>query len=181
MLSQDVKIIVNNEITLELPKLEDAKHLFALVEKNRSHLKKFLFWVAYYHTLEDSKKFITESRENAKKGKSLHLLIRKNDEICGAIGFHDINRLHNKTEIGFWLAKEYEKKGIVTKSCKALIDFAFETLKMHRIEMCCATSNLKSQKIASRLGFAQEGLLRKAHKVGDAYLDLFIYSLLNTD
>ena len=171
-------ITVDNEITLRLPEVADAEALYSLVMQNRAHLETFLFWVPYYNTLADATKFIRESQENAKNKSGLHLVIVKNEMIVGCIGFVSISGLHDKAEIGFWLSQEHEKQGIVTKSAKALIDFGFKTLGLHRIELLAATGNDKSQKIAEKLGFTKEGCLSGAHKVQGRYLDLYLYSLL---
>lgn len=50
---------------------------------------------------------------------------------------------NQKTEIGYWLSEKFQHKGIVTHSCKALIDFAFSEMNLHRIQLKAATKNFK--------------------------------------
>jgi ribosomal-protein-serine acetyltransferase len=56
--------------------------------------------------------------------------------------------------------------------------FAVENVGLHRIVVRCAVGNERSVRVAERLGFRREGLLREAHYVGGRFLDQHIYSLL---
>lgn len=83
--------------------------------------------------------------------------------------------------MGYWLAENCTGKGIITKSCKVIINYAFETLALNRIEIKCGTGNYKSKGIPEKLGFVQEGILHQAEYLNDGYIDLYLYSLLKKD
>jgi ribosomal-protein-serine acetyltransferase len=83
--------------------------------------------------------------------------------------------------IGYWLAASYQGKGIMTKSCQMLIDYAFETLKLHRVVITCATENQRSRAIPLRLGFTHEGVARGAELLYGRFLDYDTYALLVSD
>jgi ribosomal-protein-serine acetyltransferase len=83
--------------------------------------------------------------------------------------------------IGYWLSKELEGKGIITRSCKAVIDEGFKRLKLNRIEIRAAVENYKSQAIPQRLGFKQEGIIRQAEFVNNQFVDLYVYSMLKEE
>lgn len=83
--------------------------------------------------------------------------------------------------IGYWLGEKYQGKGIMTKACKALIQYCFEELNLERIEIRVATENIKSQAIPERLGFQKEGCLRNAEVLYDQYIDLYVYGLLKKE
>ena len=67
----------------------------------------------------------------------------------------DSNKL---ASIGYWLDQHYQGKGIITKSCKALIHYGFTTLHLNRIEIRCGTENYKSQAIPESLHLKKEVL-----------------------
>lgn len=152
-----------------------------MVDKNREHLREFLGWVDSSSEVADTRAFIQERLPQWLQLKSLHLSILKNDFLIGAIGFHDIDFLNHSTSIGYWLDKEQVGKGIMTKCTKSLIDYAFNSLKLHRIEIRCAINNTRSQNIAKRLGFQKEGVLKDALNQYGEYFDAFLYSLINFD
>jgi ribosomal-protein-serine acetyltransferase len=83
--------------------------------------------------------------------------------------------------IGYWLAAPWQGKGIMTTACAALIDHAFKELKLHRVEIRCATGNARSRAIPERLGFVKEGVIRQGEWVNDRFLDLAVYGMLATD
>lgn len=176
-----LQIIVDNEITLKLPKPQDAEKLFALVDQNRSYLRQYLPWVDFNVNVNDSKKFIQESRKNFKNGAGFSLLIIYKGKIAGTIGMHYIDQVNKKTEIGYWLAKEFQGKGIMRKCCSTLIEHLFNDLSLHRIEIRCTVSNQASQRIAEILGFTKEGILRDGSLLNRTFEDALVYSLLKTD
>jgi len=67
----------------------------------------------------------------------------------------------------------------MTRAVSALIDHAFGEWELHRVEVQAAVDNRKSRAIPERLGFEEEGVRREAERVGDRYLDLVVYGLLN--
>lgn len=97
------------------------------------------------------------------------------------MGTHRINWPNRKVEIGYWIAAEFSGQGLVTSACRALIQHAFEEWCLHRVEIHCATTNKKSCRVAERLGFQLEGVLREAQIVGARCLDLNAYGLLASE
>ena len=75
--------------------------------------------------------------------------------------------------IGYWLTKSAEGSGVITDSCKVLIDYGFKDLRLHRIEIKAALTNFKSQAIPVKLNFKKEGILRQAELVNNHLLILF--------
>ncbi len=66
-------------------------------------------------------------------------------------------------------------------ACRALVDYLFFELKLHRIEIRCATGNAKSCAVPKRLGFSKEGVLRQAQAFDGHFLDIEVYGLLAED
>ncbi len=88
---------------------------------------------------------------------------------------------NRKTEIGFWLGESFQGKGLVTKSCGVMIDYAFNELKLNRVEMRCGVENTKSRKIPAKLGFREEGIIRQAERLHDHFVDFVIYGLFASE
>jgi ribosomal-protein-serine acetyltransferase len=76
---------------------------------------------------------------------------------------------------------EFEGKGLVTKTCRALIDYAFNELGLNRMIISCATENQKSRAVPERLGFTQEGILRQSEWLRDHFVDMVVYGLLASE
>jgi ribosomal-protein-serine acetyltransferase len=83
--------------------------------------------------------------------------------------------------IGYWLGESFQGKGLMTGACRALLDYLFFELKLHRVEIRCAIGNARSCAVPKRLGFTKEGVLRQAQAFDDQFLDLEVYALLAED
>jgi RimJ/RimL family protein N-acetyltransferase len=78
----------------------------------------------------------------------------------GATGLHRIDWRVPKFEIGYWLRTTYTGRGLMTEAVLKLTEFAFETLKAHRVEVRCDERNTRSAAVAQRCGYSLEGILR---------------------
>jgi ribosomal-protein-serine acetyltransferase len=159
----------------------DAAEMYAAIDRNRAHLRRWLGWL---HDGFDEKELTEFQRpreaDNAARV-SLTMVIRLNGELCGSIGLHTFNDRHKNTSIGYWVDAAYEGRGIVTRACRAIVTEAFREYGMHRIEIRCAVGNIKSAEIARRLDFTEEGTLREAEWLYDHWVDLRVFSMLEQD
>ncbi len=168
---------VSPEIRLTRIKLTNALEIFEAIQANREYLREWLPFVDDTISVEDSKEFINYVNSTGEK----IYLIYYNGEFAGLIGFKDTDVLNQKTEIGYWLLKKFQHKGIMTNSVKALLKYAFEDLDINRVQIKAAVKNQKSRHIPERLGFLLEGIERDGEQIDDKFIDLAIYSLLKTE
>ena len=117
-------------------------------------------------------------RESHENNNGFGCLIRYRGQVAGTIGCHALGHLNHSAEIGYWLGKAFEGKGIMTRACKALVSYAFKDLQMNRIQIRCATGNVRSCAIPQRLGFTREGVMRQSEWLYDHFVDLVLYSML---
>lgn len=169
-----VTLSVNEEILLQMIKPEDSKELFQLVEKNRAHLREFLGWVDFNTSENDTKEFIASQEQLG----DLTFCIRLKGALIGLVDLHGIDKLNHSASIGYWIDSSHQNKGIMRRSVKSLIDYGKEVLKLHRIQILCATNNTKSQKIPNALGFHMEGTLRDAIWHYKSFYDAYVYGLI---
>ena len=91
------------------------------------------------------------------------------------IGYNQLDWQNRIGYIGYWLAQDYQGKGLMTTSCKAIVDYGFGVLNLNRLVITCATENKPSQAIPNRLGFTHEGTTRDAEWLYDHFVDHEIY------
>ena len=73
-------------------------------------------------------------------------------------------------------------RGIVTRSCRALVDYMFEQLSMNRVVIRALADNVRSRGIPHRLGFTLEGIQRQSELLyDDAFQDMAVYSMLASE
>jgi ribosomal-protein-alanine N-acetyltransferase len=99
----------------------------------------------------------------------------------GLFGLKRGNKKYKRAEVWFKIHSNYWNKGFATESLKAVIDFGFDALKLHRIEAGCAVNNMGSFKVLEKSGMIREGRLRQVLPLKSGWSDNFEYSILETD
>ena len=114
-------------------------------------------------------------------GYGFHCGIWYDQKLVGVIGLHYLDLVNKRTSIGYYLAEDFQKKGIMTRCTKALIQYVYEEYDINRIEIRMSTKNKKSRAIPIRLGFTQEGILRSDERLQGEFSDSYVYSLLREE
>ena len=100
--------------------------------------------------------------------------------MIGVIGLHYIDLTNKKTSIGYYLAENFQGKGIMTQCTDALIYYIYEELDINRIEIRMSTNNVRSRTILECLGFTQEGILRSNERIQGQFSDSYVYSFVKS-
>ena len=174
-------IQITENINLELTSENRAESMFQAINTNREHLSRFLPWVENMKSITNVKEYIKNSIAQTEEKKEVSFLIVSEKPVIGRIGIHNINFQNKNASIGYWLIKEAEGKGIISKATRSLITYAFQTLELNRIEIRAATDNQRSRSVPERLGMLKEGTLREAELVNGKFLDLEVYSVLSKE
>ena len=169
---------IDRDIVLSLSIPQYAEELFELTDRNRDFLQQWLPWLDRVKAASDTKDFIDAQLLKFQQGDALHVTIFYQHQIAGVVGYNEIDRDNSIGHLGYWLAREYNGKGIMTKSVRELIEIGFEYYKLNRIDIRCAEDNSRSRAIPERLGFKNEGIIRQAEKLSDRYVDHVVYGLL---
>jgi ribosomal-protein-serine acetyltransferase len=169
---------IDDETELRLIEPHHAEALNALIEGNLEHIREWSGWLRRDRSIQNTHDFIKRNLARMAEDDGYALGIWHGGEMAGQIEYNYIDRANRKTDIGYWLGARFQGRGIVTKSCRALIDYAFGGLGLNRVEMHCAAENRRSRAIPERLGFRQEGVLVQAEWMHDHFHDLVVYAML---
>ncbi|MGZ5128113.1 MAG: GNAT family N-acetyltransferase [Actinomycetota bacterium] len=153
----------------------DAEGLFAVVEANRDRLRPWMPWEDTTRSPDDIRDFIERARASPSDAEANGIWV--DGELAGTVGMR-IDTLANAAELGYWIDGRHEGRGIVTRGCRRFIDEAFGAFGLHRVSLHAATTNLRSQAVAERLGMTREAVLREAERSPEGYHDLVVYSVL---
>ena len=173
-------IAVRPDLELRSVAPADARALNALIAADRERLARFMPWAAG-QTIESTREFIVRSLQQEAADDGFQAVLVVDGSIAGIAGYHRIHRANLSTSIGYWLASAYEGRGLMTAAVAALVDHAFGTWGLHRLELRIAPDNGRSRALAARLGFREEGVLREAERFGDEHRDLIMHSLLASE
>jgi ribosomal-protein-serine acetyltransferase len=176
-----VELKVDSQIVLKEIELSDAEDIFKIIDSDRENLRIWLSFVDSTKEIEDTKDFIRSILFLPGDIRDFVAVIIYNGQKIGLIGFKLTDFVNKKTEIGYWISKEFENKGIVTKSVVKMIDYAFNNLELNRIQIKCGIGNEKSSKIPKKLNFKFEGIERSAELLNGKFIDAEVYSILKDE
>ena len=106
---------------------------------------------------------------------------RRTNSLIGEIWIEPLDWKVPVIEIGYFVIKKFEGKGIVTRSVKLCLDFMFNKLRAHRVEIRTNDDNHKSYQVAERCGFTKEAHLRENTKLNDKIVGRLFYGLLKSE
>ena len=176
------RLAVEPGIEIRLFESGDAEAIFVTAERDREYLREWLPWVDATHSADDVRHFIEQvviPQWEDNRGPQCGIWI--DGALAGSIGCHAIDWANRQCSIGYWIESRRQGQGIVTRCVSAMLDYLFDELYLHRVVIQCATGNRRSCAIPHRLGFTKEGLLRQAERVGDRWLDLITWSILEDE
>jgi len=156
----------------------EAAAVYAVVDRNRGYLREWLPWVDRTRSAEHIREFILRATMKLETGQAPDAGIWIEGKFGGSVGCHVVDWANRQSSIGYWLDAEQQHKGIMTACCISMLDYLFQDLLLHRVEIRCGTGNLRSCAIPHRLGFTREGVAREAEWVNDRWVDLVVWSML---
>ena len=172
---------IDDELTLHLARHELAAPIFEAIDSQRDYLRAWLPWVDPTRSAADTKAYIRESMAHNSSSSRLVTFILLGEQLVGSVSVVKFNRDNRSCEIGYWLHRDFQGRGIMTRSCACLINHLFQTKNLNRIEILVATANTRSQGVPLRLGFQQEGTLRQALLIRHEFHDLHLFGLLKNE
>ncbi len=114
-------------------------------------------------------------------GRELTWLMELKDthKVIGEIVLYDF-RLKKQADIGYRINKDYWGKGFAPEAGQAMIKVAFEAMELNRLQIRCFSNNNGSVRVAQKLGFIQEGLIRQG-AILNVMTDYYIFGLLHEE
>lgn len=150
------------------PTISAARILFKVVDKNREHLNPWFPWVKEEKKVEEAFQYLLEVDKKFKDGTKFDYGIYLNGEYIGNVGLFDVNQKNKSGEIGYWLSKEFTRRGYMTEAVGVLEKEAFVNGGLNRIQIKCDERNIPSAKTAKKCGYLFEGKHRE-----DSYSEHF--------
>lgn len=107
---------------------------------------------------------------------------RKSDRrAIGMVNLHDIAALSRRAEIGYWIARDCQRRGYAFEAAFAVMDFGFQKVGLNRIVGKCAAENEASAALMKKLGMVYEGCHRQEIWLKDRFADIKIFAALKED
>ncbi|HWI55288.1 MAG TPA: GNAT family N-acetyltransferase [Desulfobacteria bacterium] len=160
--------LTTNRLTLKELDESDAGKVLEYFQRNADFLRK---WEpirdAEFYTLDFQAQQLRSERQKVAEGKMFKVwMFAKEDTACervlGSIALNEIVRgCFHSCFLGYRLDGSEVNKGLMTEGVQQVIDFAFNSLRLHRIEANIIPHNKASLRVVNKLGFYHEGLAKK--------------------
>ena len=172
-------------VTLRLPHASDYREWAALRGASRSFLEPWEpRWAPDELDRTAWRQRLSRYIEDYATGSAVPFFIFENEEgaLVGGITLGNIRYGVAQTgQIGYWIGERYAGRGLMLEALRLLINYTFETLRLHRIEAACIPDNLRSLRLLEKAGFRREGLLRSYLRINGVWQDHYLYALIAGD
>jgi [ribosomal protein S5]-alanine N-acetyltransferase len=120
--------------------------------------------------------------QRARLGTSLPFAIRVEGRLAGQVTIDNVVRGALRSGyLGYWIDRSLAGRGMASLAVALVCDHAFGPVGLHRVQADIRPENLPSQRLVERLGFRQEGLLRRYLDIDGDWRDHLSYALLAED
>lgn len=161
---------------------EEAQ-LFEAVQSSLHELSPWMSWANANYTKETAKNFISVTRAEWSRGVWYGFAIAdsRTNRILGGCSLSHFHPIYKFCNLGYWVKTSHHGKGIAGEAAKLAARFAFEKLKLIRVEIVIAVGNHASKRVAEKIGAHYEGVLLNRMTVGKKIYDAHMFSLLPQD
>jgi len=170
------------ETHLKIIEEKEFKDFFQLINNNKERLKRYFpVTVQKNENIHLTIDYLKELTEKTKNRETYVYGIYTQKILIGVIFIKNIDWRIPKCELGYFIDKDYEGKGLMSKVIDDTIKYCFEKLKIEKIFLKIASENTRSKRVAEKKGFILEGILRKEFRIEtNELINVEYYGKLNT-
>lgn len=177
--------VSGQQITLRTLGPHDAQQTTELILRNKYywsqyeplHHDSYYLYETQYRKIVESLHLLRENREF-----SFGIFDNVTQQLVGQISLFSIKRLpYSSGFIGYSIDEQFIGRGLATEAVQLAVEFAFSTVKLHRVEAYVSPKNSGSIRVLEKGQFVQEGLLRKFLFINGVWEDHYLYALLVDD
>ena len=175
--------IADQEIYLRPYQTEDGFPLYEATRESIGPICTWMTWCSPEYSLQDCASFISKSQADWQTNSSFcfGIFSHEDDTLLGSIGLTRVDHAHRLGNLGIWVRSSRGRQGIAPRATRLLARFAFESLKLQRIEILVAANNLASIRAAIKAGARMEAVLRNRLVLAGQTQDAVMCSLTPQD
>jgi [ribosomal protein S5]-alanine N-acetyltransferase len=183
--AETLPAIEGERVILRQPQMSDHSEWATLRQKSREFLEPWEpVWPADDLTRAAFRRRLKRYAEDQRSDLAYSFLIfRKIDGVLvGGITLSNVRRgVAQAGSIGYWMGEPYARQGLMSMALRALIPFGFATLRLHRLEAACITTNVASIRLLEKSGFQREGYARQYLCINGMWQDHLLYARIKDD
>ncbi|WP_028800162.1 GNAT family N-acetyltransferase [Streptomyces sp. 142MFCol3.1] len=158
-----------------------APEFLAHIDRARATVDPWIPWATFSTDLESATATLQRYADRLAADTGRIYGIWLDGDLVGGVMFTRFDSAAGVCEIGCWLEQSGEGRGLVTRACRMLIDWAFRERGMSRVEWWAAAGNTRSTDVARRLGMTRDGVLRQRYPHQGVRQDSEVWSVLSEE
>jgi len=176
---QALPVLSGDQVRLRELRTSDAQSLFALL--TTQEVARFISPPP--STVEGFEKFIAWTLRQRAAGTyaCFAVTLKGFDTAIGIFQVRENEPGFGTAEWGFAIGSPFWGTGVFEEGAELVLEFAFDTLSVHRLEARCAVKNGRGNGALAKVGAVQEGILRKSFLRNGEYLDQVLYAIVEDD
>ena len=162
----------------------DHNTLDDAIRSSLPDLNQWLPWARLDYEHGDTNAFIRDSLQAWKEGRAWDYSVRlkeQPDRHIANVSMWTVSQLGKIAEFGYWVRSDEISKGICTEAVGRLLEEAFTSLSYHKVTLRIAIGNDASDRVAEKLGFTREGVLREELLIRGNWIDHSLWSLIDRE
>lgn len=180
-----VPVLHRGPVLLRGPSMTDYPAWAALRQASRAHLTPFEpSWAVDELSRGAWRERLRRYQKDAREDLGYaFLIVRQIDRaVVGGISLSNVRRgVAQSATVGYWVGAQHVRRGYASAALRAVCTFAFEDLRLHRIEAACMPGNVASLGVLAKAGFGREGVARRYLQINGAWEDHVLHALIAED
>jgi ribosomal-protein-alanine N-acetyltransferase len=134
-----------------------------------------------YTTIDEANGFIAKINTSIANNEAGYwaIALKTDNKLIGTSCIWNIQHENYRAEIGYELLPDFQGKGIMQEALGVLLNYGFNTLKLHSIEAVVYPKNVASIKLLEKYNFVREAYFKENFYFNSQFLDTAIYTLLS--
>ncbi len=180
MSANPLEAFESERLLIRAPREGDGPEINAAILDTWDDLHATMPWARTRPTVQQSEEHSREARDEFMERRDLQLraFLKGTPTLVMCSGLHRLDWTVPSAEIGYWCRARFQEQGYVSEAVRAIAAYGFELLAMERIAIHCDERNVRSRRVAERVGFVFEGLLRnEARDVNGGLRNTCVFSM----
>jgi [ribosomal protein S5]-alanine N-acetyltransferase len=176
--------LAGERVFLRSPERADYEGWASLRSRSRNFLAPWEpSWPADALSRASFRTRVARYSEDWRTDQAYNLFIFTHDEtLIGGVGLSNLRRgVSESANLGYWIGEPFAQQGYMTAALPLVLAFAFERLRLHRVEAACLPTNTPSRSLLVRAGFRQEGYARQYLCIEGKWQDHLLFAILRED
>jgi ribosomal-protein-serine acetyltransferase len=160
----------------------DVQELTVAARESAAEVAPWMPWCSADYSEADAARWIAATLEGHQRGTMYDFaIVDDTGRYAGGCGINQVSQLSGVANLGYWLRSSVTGRGIASAAVRELIPWVFANTPLHRLEIVAAVDNVRSQRVAEKVGAHRDAVLKKRTMVRGRPSDAVLFSVLRAD